>query len=734
MPEWIGKTVGKVRIENEIAWGGMAEVYLGTHLTLDRLVAVKVMHHFVESEPELQSRFEREAKVVAGLRHPNIVQIYDYDTVDGHPYIVMEYLKGSSLASYLRELNKRHERLPPAQIARLLMTIAAALDYAHERGVVHRDIKPGNIILHTHKNEIVMDQPITEQAEPVLTDFGLVRIAQSITQTDSGAVSGTPAYMSPEQAQGIRVDRRSDIYSLGVVLYEMIAGRIPFEGDTSWTVIFQHINAPPPPIAGIQPSVQQVIDRVLAKNPDQRYQTARAFAADYMDAIGLVAEANTIPISMSGAPSTALPPQTPAGRLSQPFEAASPLRTSTQGTVGPAPQPVEKAPAPAWARFAPFAIAAILILAAAAFLLPRLTSSNQPTESPPTLAQPTTAATEVHATEHPTTDPNVVPPVDSAIPVGLLRFQDGTAPADQLTISTDGMQLPPEGSQYEAWLIEDDGEGRISVGTIEFGAEDKGALTYVDNEGENLISRYSGVEITIEPNDSNPNSSNNVAFSARLPQDGLTHVRHLLFSFGGTPNQVGFIRGLDATTQLLADLSAEMLAAFESGNEAEISLQAESMLNLIAGSHSDDYKDWNGDGSIGDPSDGYGLLSNDDQLGYIQGSFTHADLARTSAAATQNMLTHGEHVKISTDNISKWTGQLRVQLIEIIENPSHPEREGLIRQAVALANQIRSGVDVNGNERVEPIQDEGGALTAYEHAYYMADISILPAESATPVP
>ena len=195
MPEWIGKTVGKVRIEKEIAKGGMAEVYLGTHLTLDRLVAVKVMHNYIETDPDLQSRFEREAKVVAGLRHPNIVQIFDYDTAEGHPYIVMEYLQGPSLAVYLRELHNRNQRLQPAQIARLLITIVTALDYAHEKGVIHRDIKPGNIILHNKTTDFSIDQPITEQTEPVLTDFGLVRIAQATMQTAS-AIDGDTSILA----------------------------------------------------------------------------------------------------------------------------------------------------------------------------------------------------------------------------------------------------------------------------------------------------------------------------------------------------------------------------------------------------------------------------------------------------------------------------------------------------------------------------------------------------------
>jgi tRNA A-37 threonylcarbamoyl transferase component Bud32 len=699
MPEWIGKTIGKVRIEREIAKGGMAEVYLGTHLTLDRAVAVKVMHNFVEADPDLQSRFEREAKVVAGLRHSNIVQIFDFDTAEGHPYIVMEYLMGPSLATYLRELHSHNQRLPPTQIARLLIVIATALDYAHERGVIHRDIKPGNIILHNKASNVIADQPITERTEPVITDFGLVRIAQAVTQTASGLVSGTPAYMSPEQAQGVKVDHRSDIYSLGVILYEMVAGRIPFEGDTSWTLIFKHINEPPPSIAGIQPAVQKVIDRALEKKPEDRYQTARALAADYMDAIGMISEANTLRMSLPAS-------HTPT------LDTVSRNRSQTS--------------APAWTRIAIVTSIGLLLIALAGFAIPRFLASNAPTEIP-SLAEP---PTEIHNTAQPAVETNPVVPIEAAAPVGLLRFQDGTAPADAVTISTSTMPPPPEGSQYEAWLIEDDREQRISIGIISFDPENKGSLNFVDSEGRNLLGRYSALEITVEPNpDLNTNSSNNIVYSVRLPDSGLTHVRHLLYSFSATPNKIGFIRGLDTDSNLLTQLATQMLASFQSANDADLLLQAESMLNLIVGNQSEDHKDWNGDGNIEDPSDGYGLLLNKDNLGYIQGTFTHANLAITSADATENMLVHGDHVKISANNVSNWTAELRAQLIDIIQNPSNPDREGVIRQAVATANQIRAGVDINGNEIIEPINGEGGAFTAYEHAYYMADMPILPAST-----
>jgi serine/threonine protein kinase len=294
MPEWIGKTIGKVRIEKILARGGMAEVYLGTHLNLERPVAVKLLHSHIEEEPSLLERFHREAKVVAGLRHPNIVQVYDFDTADGHPYIVMEYLKGPTLATYLRGLHDRNDRVPPHQVARLLKVLTAALDYAHEQGVIHRDIKPGNIILHRNGEDISLDQPLTNDVEAILTDFGLVRIANAATKTASGMVSGTPAYMSPEQGRGDNTDHRTDIYSLGVVLYELLAGRVPFEADSTMSLIYMQIHNPPPPIPGISPAAQAVMNRALAKNPNERYHSSREMAVDFFLAIGMTAQAETI--------------------------------------------------------------------------------------------------------------------------------------------------------------------------------------------------------------------------------------------------------------------------------------------------------------------------------------------------------------------------------------------------------------------------------------------------------
>lgn len=294
MPDWLGKTIGKVRIDKYLAHGGMAEVYLGTHLTLERPVAIKVLHGYIEENPDLLARFHREAKVVAGLRHPNIVQVYDFDALDGHPYIVMEYLKGPTLSTYLRNLHSRNERIPHHQVARLLKGLTAALDHAHGQGVIHRDIKPGNILLHDKNEDISLERPLSREVEGILTDFGLVRIVNAASQTASGMVSGTPAYMSPEQARGDQTDYRTDVYSLGIVLYEMLAGRVPFEADSSMSVIYMQINEPPPPIPGISPALQAVMDRALLKDPADRYQTCREMSVDFFLEMGMTAEAETI--------------------------------------------------------------------------------------------------------------------------------------------------------------------------------------------------------------------------------------------------------------------------------------------------------------------------------------------------------------------------------------------------------------------------------------------------------
>ena len=675
-----------------LAKGGMAEVYIGTHSTLQRPVAIKLLKADLQNEPELLERFEREARTIAMLRHPNIVQVYDFDSYGNQPYLIMEYVAGASLGTYLRELHKRNERLNYAQILSILMKVADALTYAHENHVIHRDVKPANILLTSRSTPLEIDTPLPDDVDPILTDFGLVRFMHSSKQTSTGVITGTPAYMSPEQARGDRVDARTDVYSLGVTVYEMLAGRVPFDADTTLSVLHQHIHEPPPPIEGLSKPLQEVIDRALEKDPDARFQTPLEFAEAFDAAISGITEAETLAFPMTFAKSITIARDNLKTSAHQRKRSNAPILIILMG----------------------------IIVGFAAFL-----AASRSPQAPPIMDMVSTEAVEPGITAAASSE---VALADDT-PVGLLRFQDGSGIADQITFSSNNLPLPPEGMQYELWLITDDGETRLPVGMIEFdGNNHVTPLTYVDSAGRNLIGIYHGLEITIEPKpDNSPNPSNETAFSAMLPVEGYSHVRHLLSAFQSTPNQTPFIRGLRTDTELVQNIGQEMLRAFEAGDESTARLQAERMLNIIVGNLSEDHKDWNEDGIVDDPGDGYGLLLNGTNVGYIQGTFSHANLSMTSADATENMLIHGEHVKIAADNVALWAPQLRDLLIEILEaDPGSPETPGLVRQSVVLASQILEGVDINGNENIEAIQGEGGSLTAYDHAHYMADITIFP--------
>ena len=287
MTDWLGKTLSKVTIEKRVGTGGMAEVFLGQHTSLKRPVVVKILHSHLATHEILLSRFRAEAQASSHLRHPNIVQVYDFDVTDGYPYIVMELLTGMPLDEYLRALRTSGQHLPPETTLRIIVSLAAALDYAHERGIVHRDVKPGNIILRRENGVIDPNISLPLDVEPVLVDFGLAHFAEQAAMSAPGELIGTPAYISPEQVRGDPVDGRSDIYSLGIMLYEMLAGKLPFDAPTESpiSIVVKHLTAQPPPIEGLHPAVQRVLDRALAKDRGERYARAGEFANELMLAL-----------------------------------------------------------------------------------------------------------------------------------------------------------------------------------------------------------------------------------------------------------------------------------------------------------------------------------------------------------------------------------------------------------------------------------------------------------------
>ena len=259
---------GRYELGDQIARGGTAQVYLARDLLLDRPVALKVLISELSSDSAFVSRFRREAQAAANLSHPNIVPIFDWGEADATYFIVMEYVDGEALSSIIRT----QAPLAGAQAASIASDIAKALAYAHRHGVVHRDVKPGNVL-------------ITSDGQVKVTDFGIARAMGADEQvTQTGLVMGTATYFSPEQAQGFAVDGRSDVYSLGVVLYEMVTGKPPFAGDSPVSIAYQHVRERPQPPSVLNPGVPEPLETVIlqamAKSPSDRYQTADALRAD----------------------------------------------------------------------------------------------------------------------------------------------------------------------------------------------------------------------------------------------------------------------------------------------------------------------------------------------------------------------------------------------------------------------------------------------------------------------
>ncbi|MBZ0275487.1 MAG: serine/threonine protein kinase, partial [Anaerolineae bacterium] len=303
--ELIGKVLGKFEILEEIGRGGMATVYRARQLSMNRIVAVKILPHHFLHDPGFFERFEREVDVIAHLEHPHILPIYEYGKAEDVPYIAMRYLAGGSMAQMvrrgvpdLRDLDKPFKQ------------IAEALDHAHRQGIIHRDLKPGNIMLD-------------ENGNAYLSDFGIARVLGS--NLTGSAIIGTPAYMSPEQANGLPLDARSDIYAMGIVLFELVTGHEPYQAETPMGLLLKHINEPVPSVRryrpDVPPGVDLVIQRATAKDPNARYPSAGEMAKDFSAAlVGGAATAAVSRPAMDDMPTImpGTPPPTPGYGMTPP--------------------------------------------------------------------------------------------------------------------------------------------------------------------------------------------------------------------------------------------------------------------------------------------------------------------------------------------------------------------------------------------------------------------------------
>jgi serine/threonine-protein kinase len=333
-----------------IGAGGMADVYEGHDRLLGRQVALKIPHPQLARDPSFLARFRREATMAASLTHPGVVAVYDSGQDDGVSYMVMEYVEGATLAAVLRA----EGAFEPGRAADLAIAVCSALGAAHAKGLIHRDVKPSNIMLARDGRVKVMD-------------FGVARtLTSSMTLTGSVGIVGTAKYMSPEQARGAAVDGRSDLYSLGVCLYECLSGRPPFEGDSPVAIATRHVYAAPPPLRGLRPDLQPAYEtvtaRAMAKDPANRYQTAAELAEDLRRA-------------QAGQPVTAPRPTEPVAPRTAPGPSAGEL-VGAGGTVVPGRRLRTPAPRRGLMRWP--VVIGLAVLAGVALFLSGWPPSNPP--------------------------------------------------------------------------------------------------------------------------------------------------------------------------------------------------------------------------------------------------------------------------------------------------------------------------------------------------------------------
>lgn len=501
-----GQRLGKYELLERLGQGGMAQVYKAYQPAVERYVAVKVLHGHLAGDDEFVTRFKREARGLGQLRHPHIVSVFDFDQdgADGRYYMVMDYIAGPTLDQVLRQRG----RLPVPEALEIISQVLQALDFAHRQGSIHRDVKPGNIMFTDETSR-----------HAVLTDFGIARLVDTSRLTVTGAIVGSPAYISPEAARGEAVDGRSDLYSAGVILYEMVTGRQPFSGETPLSMIVKRITEPLPDPLQANPMlpalVSQLLRRSLATEPAERFQTAADFLAAVQQVQRHLADPATTP--------------RPGDLLRLPTEETSqtmvlPDVTALEAAAAqkaPLPTPPAAPPVPPrsnWgARVVRLVVLLVLvgILATGVMVLRGRVGEAQQvaaTDPAPATAEATEAAA-VAATAEPTVAPDVT--ATATVPAGPVLLGTLQLLQDQFRLSLNNVPAPPANSHYELWLEVQDRPAPLRAAVLDW---DNGRVTAIGILEAGLAPAVRGVLISIEPDfDDDPTISAQVPFSAERP-------------------------------------------------------------------------------------------------------------------------------------------------------------------------------------------------------------------------
>jgi serine/threonine protein kinase len=684
----VGQKLGKYEITDLLGHGGMAAVYKGYQRDIDRYVAVKVLPPHPGQSEQFVQRFRLEARTIARLQHPHILPLYDYGDENDILYLVMAYADGGSLSDQIRR-----GALPLPEIQRLFEQIANALDYAHRQNVIHRDIKPDNIL-------------IDREGHALLADFGIVKILEDVgpeTLTATGGLVGTPAYMSPEQAQGLPIDRRSDIYSLGIVLYEMLVGKQPFSAETPLQVVLKHMTAPVPPLSEFNPNLPPGLDAVmkhaLEKEPPLRYASAREFYDDFSRVLrgeqALTPVRDNTPFPTANATSPFIPNQT----------------VQLQPTV------VARTASNSFVLLGGFAIIAILIVAALALLLNRPTDAAQP----PT---PTHTTIPIAA---------VSSPVSNVPTLGRATFWSDRALGDTLSLQVNGLVQPPSGENYTVWLENTNTDAMLKVGDLRVDPLGNGQLNFTS--GMMLPVSYNALLVTHERGEGETPSAD-VVYSGSVPAEVMAALSEILIS---SPDGIP-VAEESATPEATAEDGYEITPTSASQNsslldsalqEAQIAQKhaglaadsttagsmhthAEHTINILRGTQ----EDYNGNGRGENPGLGYGIAHFTDLIQAKLDAITNAP------TATRTIQSQVELIRVCLVNVRGWMNQVVDLESQQLTSEDLTAVHAALVESTELATAILDGIDLNQNGQIEPFEGECGLKQINDFGVSVGNINL----------
>ena len=770
------RQLGKYELSERLGSGGMAEVWKGFDTQLHRYVAIKILHANLLNDPEFMTRFVREARAIASLHHPNIVQIYDFQTTDSSDssnslaYMVMDYVEGQTLADYLRNTSRVGKFLPATDLVNLFASISRAIDYAHQHGMLHRDIKPANILLdkrNTTRNPM---------GEPILSDFGIAKMVGVATGTVTGTWLGTPMYTSPEQAQGQPGNERSDIYSLGVILYELCTGVQPFRGETITSIILQHITTIPtaPDLVNpnLPPALSKVILRCLAKDPAARFSSASALtvavaealnvpipadlnvpshSTDAMDAPTFLVQQPGIPELASSQPggtavqlaANSTPPYTNMPRAAQgasetpaSHRPAISSRADPESEVGTLlttpPTAPTKPPGPGRRRRGLFiALIALVILVVlgsglgAFYLFTRNTPAVVTNQSVG----------------------NVF-----LLSSGQVNEQTSQGINDELQIDLHNLSNPSPGKAYYAWLLSDKKvtEGSSILLTTLTVTNGQVHFHYAgDAQHTNLLEYYSRFLITEE--DANPApiapsvDQHTWRYYAELPQKVnpvdnyslLDHLRHLLAKDPDL-EAVNIHGGLDIwlyrNTQMVMDWSVSARDCWQNNQTNCLRKNAIRILEYLDGKTYVQTDVPPGTPNLVDPRlASVALLEFDPQNqkppGYLYHVNKHLQGILQAPGVTSNQRQLAAQIDTEINQVTSWLEQVRKDAKQLVNTP---DNQLLSQRSLSILNDMetQAGYAYAGQLNPETNQNQGGVLQIHHSIEGLATFYVTPYTSS----